>query len=479
MSILSRYCLSGLLVLLVTGAASAQQAPEERHTRQGSGEYAGPRPPENATPEERRAFYQKRAAERAKAEENSAPVASQAGTPTPAPAGGKPEEAKPGSGRPSEAQIAEWRAKREAREGKATPPATSTAPSAPATEHRHGGAPDKAATGKPEEAVRAGGRPSGMGMRGGGAIWISDMPPMRGDGTRPASSRGGGMGGMAMGGERSGPPVKRLWLRSGADPQKSSFYREDADAAPEMLLVTPQGKPEGEPLPPPAEGRRNLSFEMPAQGFYRVYVTTRKLQGETLNVSVAKAEVGNFGHDGDEEERDRAMTAPRVLENAAIEIVRERQAKEGPFSQIRSGTDQTFIVLQRGLPVPNARVRFVSHQGWVKEVTSDEQGRVSYQIIRDYFPPWNEFQKRFKASYLVIAEVAATEAGSYKDQPYTSVRYQATLAGSYYPSPDDYRSYSWGLGVGLLAVLFSGIAIYLYRRRRQKPFQEVHFNEKA
>jgi hypothetical protein len=79
----------------------------------------------------------------------------------------------------------------------------------------------------------------------------------------------------------------------------------------------------------------------------------------------------------------------------------------------------------------------------------------------------------------VIAEVAADESGNHNDQPYTRVRYQATLAGNYSPSPNDYRSYAWGLGVGLLAVLLSGVAIYLYRRRRLKPFQEVRFDEKA
>ena len=331
---------------------------------------------------------------------------------------------------------------------------------------------------RPEEAVRdGGGRPGGTGMRSSGVLWLADTPPMRGEASR--GRRGGGMGGMSMGGEHGGPPMKRLWLRAGADPQKAPFAHQGADASVETLLVAPLGKPEGEPLPSPAEGHTGLAFEMPAQGFYRVYVTTRKLQGDTLNVSVAKTEVGNFGHGGDEEEQKRAMTAPRVLENAAIEIVRERQDKEGPFSQIRSGTDQAFIVLQKGLPVANARVRFVSHAGWVKEMTSDEQGRVSFQIIRDYFPPWDAFQKRFKATYLVIAEVATSESGNHNDQPYTSVRYQATLAGNYSPSPNDYRSYAWGLGVGLLAVLLSSVAIYLYRRRRLKPFQEVRFDEKA
>lgn len=330
---------------------------------------------------------------------------------------------------------------------------------------------------KPGKAVRDdGGRPGGTGMRSNGVLWLADTPPMRGEASR--GRRGGGMGGMSMGGgEHGGPPMKRLWLRAGADPQKAPFAHQEADASVETLLVTPLGKVES--LPSAAEGHKGFAFAMPAQGFYRIYVTTRKLQGDTLNVSVAKTEVGNFGHGGGEEEQKRAMSAPQVLENAAIEIVRERQDKEGPFSQIRSGTDQAFIVLQKGLPVANARVRFVSHAGWVKEVVSDEEGRVSFQIIRDYFPPWGEFQKRFKANYLVIAEVAASESGSHNDQPYTSVRYQATLAGNYSPSPNDYRSYAWGLGVGLLAALFSGVAIYLYRRRRLKPFREVRFDEKA
>lgn len=321
-----------------------------------------------------------------------------------------------------------------------------------------------------------GSRPGSMEMSGGGAMWLSDSPPYRGDGARPRGGDMGGMGGMSMG-ERKGPPVKKLWLRSGADPQKSSFYREAADATPEILLVTPQGKPQGEALPPATEGKRNLAFEMPVQGYYRLYVTTRKLQGDTLNVSVAKAEVSNFGHGGDEEERARAVNASRVLESAPIEIVREKLPNEKPFAQLRSGDEQAFIILQKGLPLQGARVRFVSHEGWRKEAVSDEQGRVSFQILRDYFPPWNDFQKRFKASFLLIAEANAAEAGRFRDQHYANVHYQTTLSGNYYPSPEDYRSYTWGLGIAVLIVLFCGTSVYLYRRRRTRPFREVRFDD--
>ncbi|MCK9387878.1 MAG: hypothetical protein M0Q22_05715 [Sulfuritalea sp.] len=436
-----------LFALLAATNISAQPTEEQRAQWRAmrearGGEPAGPRPPEGATQEEKRVFYQKRAAERAQAE------AVPAGSEHSAHAGQAPTERKAeGSGKTGKPAVAP------------TPTFAGTAP-----EQTRGGG-----------AARPGGGAGGMGARGGGALWLSDSPPSRGDG--PPRAGMGAMGGMNMGGERSGPPVKRLWLRAGTDPQKSGFAREDAEAPAETLLVRPQGSLAGEPLPPPEEGRKNLSFEMPVQGYYRLYVTTRKLQGDTLNVAVAKAEVSNFSHGGDEEERSQALVAPRVLESAPIEIVREKLPNEKMFFQLKSGEHQAFVVLQKGLPLQGARVRFVSHEGWTKEAVSDGQGRTSFQVVRDYFPPWDDFRKRFKATYLVIAEANAAEAGRHKDQPYGSVRYQATLAGSYYPSPDDYRSHAWGLGVSLLIVILCGIAVYLYRRRRTRPFREVRLDD--
>jgi hypothetical protein len=286
----------------------------------------------------------------------------------------------------------------------------------------------------------------------------------------------GGMGMMGMG-TRSGPPTKRLWLRAGSDPVKSGFAREEADAPAQAWQVTPQGSPAGEALPPAEEGKKNLSFTMPVQGYYRLYVTTRKVQGDTLNVSVAKAEVSNFSHGGNEEERAVAINAPRVLESAPIEIVREKAVDEPTFFQLKSGDEQAFVVLQKGIPTQGARVRFVSHEGWSKEAVSDGQGRVSFQVVRDYFPAWNDFQKRFKATYLVLADVSAAESGQHQGQPYSVVRYQASLSGSYYPSPDDYRSYAWGLGLTVLFSVLGVVAVYAYRRQRVKSFKEVRFDE--
>ena len=280
----------------------------------------------------------------------------------------------------------------------------------------------------------------------------------------------GGMGGMG------GAAQKRYWLRMGNDPQKSGFAREDGESDVAAVVVAPQGRPEGEPLPR-TEPRKGFAFEMPGEGFYRLYVTSRKLQGEVLAVSVAKAEFANFGHGGDEDARAKVLTASRILDTAPMEIVRERGLDEKPFFQLKSGDEQSFLVLLKGLPAQGVRVRFVSHQGWTKEATTDEQGRVRFQIVRDYFPSWDDFQKRFKATYLLIADTSANETGSFNDETYSSVRYQATLAGSYYPSPDDYRSYAWGLGIGLGVTTLCGLGIYAWRRRRSRPpYREVSLN---
>ena len=68
------------------------------------------------------------------------------------------------------------------------------------------------------------------------------------------------------------------------------------------------------------------------------------------------------------------------------------------------------------------------------------------------------------------------EAGEVDGRPYRSTRYLASFTGNYYPSPDDYESYAYGLAFGLFALVATGLGIYLYRRRRNRPYREVRFH---
>ena len=162
---------------------------------------------------------------------------------------------------------------------------------------------------------------------------------------------------------------------------------------------------------------------------------------------------------------------------APLEIVREKMPGEKANFQLHAGDEVVFVVQQQGVPVPNARVRLVTEQGWAKETLTDAQGRARFQLIRDYFPSWIEFNKRNRSTFVVVAENPAPGAGSDPARPSTNASNQATLSDSYSPSPEDYSSYAWGLAIGLLVAAFGGTSVYLYRRRRVKPFKEVAFHE--
>lgn len=447
--------LAGLVCTLffLQGAAFAQENSGERRGPPAwvkNGEYKGPRPPENATPEERRAFWQARAAERAKAEAAAAAAAGDAAAVKPEPAASPAKAAESHAGHAGHMAMPS-----------ATPAGRPSASVVPAK-------------------VDGAGRPRGA--AGDGVLWLSDLPPQRreggGRGGRPGGAASmGGMSGMSGMGDMSGMgppgsvPTRRLWLRAGNNPQTA----RSATSAEAALLLDAQGMP-GVLEVEAHGGPYNVSFPMPEAGVYNVYFMQRAVEQETLNLTVAKAEVmRSAGHS--KVEGEAQLMVPRTDARVPVEIVRERKDKEGLFTRINYGDLISFQVLRDGKPVQNARVTFTSGQGWSNSRQTDEEGRAAFVVVRDYFPEWGEFDRRHRETYLVSASFATEQAGEWQGSPYRGVRYTTTLAGAYYPSVNDYESYAWGLGVALVGVLFSGCAIYLYRRRRVKPYREVRFDE--
>lgn len=437
-----------LSMLLCAASVPAQDAGERRGPPPGvsRGDYAGPRPPADASDEEKRAFWQARAAERRQAE--AAPVAAEAVAPTadkPQPAA----DARPGKLAAGEAKAARAQAV-DPHAGHTMPMAAPTAPAATAS-----------------------GRPRGMRGGGDGVLWLSDQAPRRDGGGRPGGARGG-MAGMDDSGMGSAPgriPNKRLWLRSGSNPLTAG----SVPASEPVLLLDAQQQ--ASTLDVEAHGGPyNVTFPMPEPGVYNAYFVRRAVDQETLAVTVAKAEVmRSAGHS--KVEGEAQLMVPRTDSRVPVEIVRERKDGEGLFTRINYGDTIRFQVLRDGKPVQNARVSFTSGQGWSNSVQSDEDGRAGFVVIRDYFPEWREFDRRHRETFVVSASFPVEQTGEWQGSPYHSVRYTTTLAGAYYPAIEDYESYAWGLGIAVVALLFSGTAVYLYRRRRVRPYREVSFDE--
>ncbi len=306
------------------------------------------------------------------------------------------------------------------------------------------------------------------GVSGAEPLWLSE--------TSPHSSHGGGHNHGGTVSVRRGVYYKNLWLRLGATPQVAGYVSQVTSLSDVQLLDT-EGNLSEIPIARDKEhGLYNVEFPMPNEGFYNAYATHQWVNGSQREVQIAKAEVLKHscreGHDNVQEKMP-----PKFNAAIPLEIVRVRRTKENFHSLLGYGDTTSFVVMRKGEPLPGAEVTLTSEQGWSRTMVANSEGRVSYTMIRDYFPPWSMFQKRKGQSYLVSTHLSVADGGKLDGKPYRNTVYRASYAGNYYPSPNDYESYAYGLSFGTAALVLSGIGIVLYRRRRNRPYREVRFDE--
>jgi len=269
---------------------------------------------------------------------------------------------------------------------------------------------------------------------------------------------------------------KQVWLRQG-DSIKTAPYVATVNARESLTMIDLDGVKtvfDAES----AEGRLTLKTSLPKVGFYDVYLEQRAVRDGKLQVQLPKAELLWASCVAKEVDED-AVAKPIINVNSPLEIIREHKKDEGCMARLVSGDVVTFVVLSFGKPVAGVPVTMITQDGWRNSVVSDATGHASFTVIRSYFPKWLEFKKYHTDTFLTVVELDKAEAGELNGESYTSAHYVATLPGKYRPSPYDYRSYAWGLGIALFVIIFGGLAIYLYRRRRLKPYQEVRVDDKA
>lgn len=271
--------------------------------------------------------------------------------------------------------------------------------------------------------------------------------------------------------------VKRLWLREGGDPA-NAWYVNAAALSSDINLIDANGN-RSKVAQTPMGGLAHAKCEFDEMGFYNAYLARESVQGGVLRVQLAKAELLKGSCCVKARDVDPAQLKAISDPTLPLEIVREHKPDEKLLTRMASGDKISFTVNRLGEPLAGASVTMLTQQGWQKRAVSDESGRAEFTLIRDYFPAWNDFKRRTKETFVLVAETEVAEPGTHQGQNYSKVHYQATLSGKYAPSPYDYKSYAWGLGIAVFVFAFGGLGIYLYRRRRVKPFQEVRFDEKS
>jgi hypothetical protein len=271
-------------------------------------------------------------------------------------------------------------------------------------------------------------------------------------------------------------PSKQVWLRRGDDIKKSPFA--SLDGGDTYLTVIDQTGKKSVVEAGQENGLFTLKAEMPEVGFYETYLEQQSVKEGRLLVELPKIEL-LWASCQPKEIDEAAVAKPIVNEAVALELVRIHKEDEGCMNRLVSGDVVNFQVLSYGKPVAGIPVTMVTQEGWRNTQTSDAGGTVAFTMIREYFPNWLEFKKYHTDVFLVSAVMEKQGSGVLNGQPYTSIRYEATLPGKYRPSPHDYRSYAWGLGISFFVIVFGGLAVYLYRRRRLKPYQEERVDGKS
>lgn len=289
---------------------------------------------------------------------------------------------------------------------------------------------------------------------------------------KPGSAGGGGRPGGAVQESEHRPVPKRIYhlndLRRQAHVQ--AFVR----------------RPDGSVIEPELRYGVNpgLSFDTPmgdgpVHGANNVYVVEQGVEDNTLIVRTAEwitmHHSCGWGHDG---KFDETKTTPQSLAAIPFEIVINKLWDPNFHASVTSGDQVVITVLSYGQPVPGARVTLSTDKGWSKQVVTDQDGKATLQLIRDYYPPsWSQFHRTFRGKFLVTAQYDAEQSGSYKNNRYERISYITTLPWKYSPSRQDYSSNLYGLLIGALAMTVSGIGVYAYRERRKKPYKGISFDE--
>ena len=214
-----------------------------------------------------------------------------------------------------------------------------------------------------------------------------------------------------------------------------------------------------------SKGKESYNFQVPNNGYYNLFALSKGEKNGKSFYNVAKLEYLQGKH-GIEDIYDESLKKNLHQNLTKIDLVRfKNKDEDGFFYRHKMGDTLRFQALLDQKPLRDATVKINLQSGWEKTAKTDKEGMIEFTIVRDYFPQWDKFNKRFKQELLITLEHDTNDT-----------KYTLTYPASFYPNSTDYQSYAYALILITLTLLVSGIVIYRFRKNRSKPFSEVKFN---
>lgn len=167
-----------------------------------------------------------------------------------------------------------------------------------------------------------------------------------------------------------------------------------------------------------------------------------------------------FFRPGPEGKRKRSEGSPAKIPLEIIPIT-----SLGRHQHLHEGDKFAVQVVYEGEPLADAPLLVTTQEGWQREFTTDNQGKVVITFIRDRdLQPGN---MRVVEKYLFRAEHQPARTETYQEKTSPNICYIATYMVDIYPPPWEWRSKSLGyLTVMVTIIVVIGVVA---ARRRGRP----------
>jgi polyferredoxin len=250
-------------------------------------------------------------------------------------------------------------------------------------------------------------------------------------------------------------PSKKIWLVTGDIDSKIVYKNKNIDM---FYFNTNQNEKEFTKI------KSSIKFLTPKNGYYNLYAI-ENIKQENKNIyKVAKLEYLHGKH-GNEDIYNENIKKDIKQNKSKIDLIRIKSEDESSFFyKLTMGDNLKFKALLDNKPLTNAKIKIQLQSGWSKTLKTDSKGVVDFDLISDYFPKINQYDRRFKQEFLITL--------NYEDE---NTKYILTYPSYYYPNKSYYQSYGYALVIIFLTLLASGIIIYKYRKNRTIPFKEVKY----
>lgn len=326
-------------------------------------------------------------------------------------------------------------------------------------------------------------------------LWFSLSPT---DASKPEAARGGRPGseghssqaGSRPSGRPSGQPSGRP--AGGRPPSRfesehrplpvRKYYLNGPTSEAQGLVLHPDLSVSELPLVLEGGASASVMLDMsdgPHHGANNLYAFDKQVVDETLIVRNAKwvtiHHSCGWGH-GLKFTEERQVS--QSLKTVPLEIVVDDLWDTNFHSTVMSGDEISLRVLLYGEPAARARVTILSEKGWQKTIMTDEQGRASFQLVRDYYPEgWSKFHRTEKGEIKFTANLRNNESGDLGGQVFSSAKYNATFTWRYYPARREYTSLLVGLLIAVFGAGLTGAGFFFYRQKRWTGLKRLAWNE--